>query len=95
MKSLLNHIRENIFTIIIHLWLQVLSWAELAQETDIKEKNSFFLKFIYCEREGKHESERSREIGREKVRERIPSRLPTVGTEPNTGLQPTDHEIMT
>ena len=41
--------------------------------------------FIYFERER----------GRERGRERIPSRLHTVSTEPDTGLHPTNHEIMT
>ena len=33
--------------------------------------------------------------GRERETEKIPSRLPTVSTEPNAGLEPTNHEIMT
>ena len=32
---------------------------------------------------------------RERERERIPSRLSTVSTEPDVGLEPTNHEIMT
>ena len=36
---------------------------------------------------------RGRERGRE--RERIPSRLCPVSTEPDGGLEPTNHEIMT
>ena len=33
--------------------------------------------------------------GRERERERIPSRLLAVSTEPNVGLELTNHEIMT
>ena len=33
--------------------------------------------------------------GRERKRERIPSRLPAVGTEPDSGLDVANHEIMT
>ena len=33
--------------------------------------------------------------GRERGRERIPSRLHTVSTEPDVGLDLTNHEIMT
>ena len=32
---------------------------------------------------------------RERVRMRIPSRLCTVSTEPDEGLEPTNHEIVT
>ena len=34
-----------------------------------------------------------REGQRARERERIPSRLCTVGTKPNTGLEPTSHEV--
>ena len=40
-----------------------------------------------------HEQERGRE--RERERERIPIRLCTVSEEPHTGLELTNHEIMT
>ena len=33
--------------------------------------------------------------GRERGRERIPSRLCAVNTEPDVGLEPTNHEIVT
>ena len=39
--------------------------------------------------------EREREREREGQRERILSRLPTVSEEPDVGLGPTSHEIMT
>ena len=39
-------------------------------------------------REGTGEGQREREI-------EIPSRILAVGTEPNAGLEPTNHEIMT
>ena len=35
------------------------------------------------------------ETERERERERIPSRLHTVSMVPDTGLKPTNHEIMT
>ena len=53
-----------------------------------------FLKFIllFILRKGEHEQGRGRETEREG--ERIPSRLCAVSTEPNAGLDPTNHEIM-
>ena len=42
--------------------------------------------------------EREREwggAGRERGRERVPSRLHAVSTEPDTGFQPTNREIVT
>ena len=49
-------------------------------------------KFIYLFlREGEHKQGRERK----RKRERIPSRLCTVSTEPNMGLELTNHEIMT
>ena len=36
-----------------------------------------------------------REGQRERERKRIPSRLCAVSAEPNAGLEPTNHEIMT
>ena len=51
----------------------------------------FFLMFIYlC-----FERERERGRSRERRRKRIPSRLRTVSAEPDAGLDPTDHELMT
>ena len=50
------------------------------------------------EREKERERERTTMRGgtqRERGRERIPSRLHAVSTEPNTGLDPMNHEIMT
>ena len=41
--------------------------------------------------EGEHEQRR----GRDRGRERIPRRLCAVSTEPNVGLDPRNHEIMT
>ena len=55
-------------------------------------KKIFFSLFIYFERERERVS---REGQRERERERIPSRLRTVSTEPHTGLELTNHEIMT
>ena len=51
--------------------------------------NFFVYLFILREREKAHFWERQRE------RERIPSRLHTASAEPNTQLEPTNHEIMT
>ena len=45
-----------------------------------------FLKFICFERERER---------RDRGRERIPSRLCTLGTEPDSGLDPTNCEMMT
>ena len=45
------------------------------------------------EREREH-AHMQTERGRERGRERIPSRLHTVSTEPNVGLDPMNHEIM-
>ena len=58
-------------------------------------KNAYL--FIYVEREGGREKEeqRERERQRQRQRKRIPSRLHDVSTEPNAGLNPTNHEIMT
>ena len=54
---------------------------------------SIFLSlFTYFEREREH---KSGEGQRERGRERIPSRLHTTSTEPDVGLEPTNHEIMT
>ena len=50
---------------------------------DANSLHNLFFKFIYFERE------------RERERERIPSRLHAVSAEPDTGLHPTNHEIMT
>ena len=47
--------------------------------------------FIYFEREREHELG----MGRERGRQRIPSRLCADSKEPNTGLELTNHEIMT
>ena len=44
---------------------------------------------------GGAETERGRERERERERERIPSRLCTISTEPNTGLDLINCEIMT
>ena len=52
---------------------------------------NFFLMFTYFKTESKHAWESDRERGRE----RIPGRLCTVRTEPSTGLELTNHEIMT
>ena len=41
------------------------------------------------------EGQREREREREGKRERIPSRPQAVSTEPDLGLEPTNHEIMT
>ena len=38
---------------------------------------------------------REREREREQGRERIPSRVHTIGTEPDTGLEPANREVMT
>ena len=40
-------------------------------------------------------AERERERKRERERERIPSRIHAVSTEPDVGLYPTKHEIVT
>ena len=48
---------------------------------------------IYFERERAWGNEWRR--GRERDRERIPSKLHAVSTETDTGLEPTNHEIMT
>ena len=45
------------------------------------------------ERERKHEWGRGRE--RERERRRVPSRLCITSAEPDMGLEPTNHEIMT
>ena len=49
--------------------------------------NFFFLR--------ERQRERTEEVQRERDRERVPSRLHTVSTESNTGLELTNHEIMT
>ena len=49
-----------------------------------------FLVFIFG-----RERERTSGIGAERGRERIPSRLCTISTEPEVGLEPTNHKIMT
>ena len=49
--------------------------------------------FIYFERE--RESAQMGEGQREKERQRIPSRFCAVSTEPDVGLEPTNHEITT
>ena len=51
----------------------------------------FFKKYVFILREKEHNQGR----GRERGRERIPSRLHTVSTELDTGLEPTNHKIMT
>ena len=53
----------------------------------------FVFKFIYFERQT--ECVCAGEGQRERGRERIPSRLHTVSTEPNTGLDLRNSEIMT
>ena len=53
----------------------------------------FFLMFICFEREREQEHKQRR--GRERGRERIPSRLCTVSTDPDVGLNLTNHELMT
>ena len=53
----------------------------------------FFLSLFILEKEPKQGRGRERE--REGERERIPSRLHTVSTEPHTGFELPDHEIMT
>ena len=52
---------------------------------------------MYFERETETETERQSISGRrtERGRERIPSRLCTDSTEPDVGLDPTNHEITT
>ena len=54
---------------------------------------SIFFKFIYFERDREHEHEKKR--GRERGREKIPTRIHAVSPEPNLGLNPMNHEIMT
>ena len=56
-----------------------------------KPEASPVLKKAYLLRERVSEPER----GREKGRERIPSRFHTISAEPDTGLELTNHEIMT
>ena len=57
-------------------------------------RNLFFnIVIIYFE--GEKWSRGGTERGRERERERIPSRPPAVSAEPNTGLEPTNHAIMT
>ena len=52
--------------------------------------------FIYFERERKHEQGRGRERGRQRERETENPKLPgALSTEPDGGLELTDHEIMT
>ena len=51
--------------------------------------------FIYLLRGTSGEEQREREREREREKERIPSRLRTVSTEPDVGLEVTNHEIMT
>ena len=56
----------------------------------------YFLKYflsllIYFEREREREQGR----GRERGIERIPSRLRTISMEPDVGLKPTNHEMVT
>ena len=51
-------------------------------------KKNFFLLYLFIL------TERTSRVGT-KSRERIPSRFLTVGTEPDTGLKLTKHEIMT
>ena len=41
------------------------------------------------------ESEREQGRGRERRRERIPSRLRAVSTEPDVGLERTNHDVVT
>ena len=58
-------------------------------------------KSLYILREREREGEREREHvqmgggGAESERIRIPSRFCAIGAEPNTGLHPTNREIMT
>ena len=55
-----------------------------------------FFQFVYFERERAREHACvSREGQRERERDRIPSRLCAVSAEPDMGLDPTNHEIMT
>ena len=53
------------------------------------------LKFIYFEREREREREEEGQRERERERERIPSSLHVVSREPDSGLEPMNHEIMT
>ena len=52
---------------------------------------SLYLFKVYFEREREREQGR----GRRREREKIPSRLCSVSAEPNMGLNPRNHEIMT
>ena len=54
---------------------------------------SLFILRERVEREQEHGCQRRG--GAEREGERIPSRLLTVSAEPDTGLEPTNHEIMT
>ena len=59
--------------------------------------NIFFFKFIYLllERESMCMHPSQGKGQRDRERERIPSGLHTVNKEPDAGLNPTNHEIMT
>ena len=50
---------------------------------------------IYFERKRVHVSKGRTERARARERQRIPSRIHAVSTEPDVGLEPTNHEIMT
>ena len=57
----------------------------------------FFNVYLFIferERERERERDSKQGRGRERGRQRIPSRLLTVSTEPNAGLKPMNHEIM-
>ena len=51
--------------------------------------------FIYFERQRASQQGRGREREREREREKILNRLHTVSEEPDVGLEPMIHEIMT
>ena len=59
--------------------------------------SDFLKKFISFEREqdGGRGRKRERHRERERERETIPSRFPVISAEPDVGLEPTNHEIMT
>ena len=62
----------------------------------LNNQGSLSFKFIFLFRERERERERMGALGRDRGRgrERISSRLHVVSAEPNTGLDPMNHEIM-
>ena len=52
---------------------------------------SYLLTYFVTEREREHKQGE----GQRERKERIPSKLPPVSTEPNMGLNPMNHELMT